>query len=41
MYATICDACAKECEMFKYEHCQQCAQECRTCADECRKMSGM
>lgn len=32
---------AKECGMFKDDHCQKCAQECRTCADECRRMSGM
>ncbi|MEQ8156012.1 MAG: four-helix bundle copper-binding protein [Clostridiaceae bacterium] len=41
MCATICDECAKECNMFRDDHCQKCAQECRTCADECRRMSGM
>jgi hypothetical protein len=39
--ATVCDACAQECAMFKDQHCQQCAKECRTCALECRKKSGM
>ncbi|GKU30656.1 hypothetical protein CFB3_27630 [Clostridium folliculivorans] len=34
MCATICDACAKECSIFKDEHCQK-------CADECRRMAGM
>ena len=38
--ATVCDACAQECEMFKDPHCTQCAQECRTCAQECRNMAG-
>ncbi|MPN09638.1 putative cysteine-rich protein YhjQ [bioreactor metagenome] len=41
MCATICDACAKECEMFKDDHCQKCAQECRACAEQCRMMAGM
>lgn len=39
--AKICDACAKECSMFKDEHCQKCADACRSCADECRNMAGM
>lgn len=39
--ATICDSCAKECEMVQEEYCQKCAQECTTCAEECNKMSGM
>jgi flagellar motor component MotA len=30
--ATICNKCAKECEMFKEEHCQQCAAECENMA---------
>lgn len=37
--ATVCDACAKECERHNMDHCKRCAQACRTCADECRKMS--
>ena len=37
--ATVCDACAQECNMFKDQHCKQCAQECRTCAQECREMT--
>lgn len=41
MCATICDACAKECDMFKDEHCQKCANECRACSNECRKMTDM
>ncbi|WP_411679404.1 four-helix bundle copper-binding protein [Clostridium thailandense] len=41
MCANICDACAKECSMFKDEHCEKCAEVCRTCADECRKMANM
>ena len=39
--ATVCDACAQECAMFKDPHCQACAQECRACAQECRNMVGM
>lgn len=35
--ATICDACAKECEMFKDTHCQECARIYRECAEECVK----
>lgn len=38
--ATICDDCAKECEMFKDDHCQECADVCRMCANECRMMAG-
>jgi hypothetical protein len=38
---TVCDACARACEMFKDQHCQLCAQECRACAQECRNMAGM
>jgi len=34
MCATVCDACAKEWDMFKDDHCQKCSQECRTCAEE-------
>lgn len=37
--AEICDACAKECEMFKDNHCVKCAEICRACAQECRKMA--
>ncbi|TCO74358.1 uncharacterized protein DUF326 [Marinisporobacter balticus] len=37
--ATICDACAKDCEMFQDAHCKKCAEICRRCADECRKMN--
>jgi hypothetical protein len=29
---------AKECEMFKEEHCQQCAAECKKCATEYENM---
>lgn len=32
--ATVCDACASECFMFKDTHCQECADECRKCANE-------
>ena len=39
--ATVCEKCAQECDMFKYQHCLDCAIECRNCADECRKMSNM
>ncbi|WP_312652550.1 four-helix bundle copper-binding protein [Aminipila sp.] len=31
---------AKECTMFKDDHCKKCADICRMCADECRKMDG-
>ncbi|OSB07428.1 four-helix bundle copper-binding protein, partial [Clostridium botulinum] len=31
----------QECEMFKDDHCQKCAQECHTCANECRNMANM
>jgi hypothetical protein len=37
--ATVCDDCAKECDMFTDQHCKQCAQVCRTCAQECRDMA--
>ncbi|SDQ95005.1 protein of unknown function [Virgibacillus subterraneus] len=36
--ATICDACAVECEKFKDNHCQECAKICRECAEACRNM---
>lgn len=33
--ATICDACAEECENhIAMEHCKECAEACRTCAKE-------
>lgn len=41
MCADVCDACAKECDMFTDDHCKKCADICRMCADECRKMSNM
>lgn len=38
--ALICEACAKDCEMFKDAHCQDCAKFCRECAKACREMAG-
>lgn len=38
--ATICDACAVDCEKFKDAHCQDCARICRECAQACRQMAG-
>lgn len=38
---TICDECAKECNMFSDPHCKQCATDCQTCANECRSMASM
>ncbi|QBP41255.1 four-helix bundle copper-binding protein [Paenisporosarcina antarctica] len=37
--ASICEACAVECEKFKDDHCQECAKICRSCAEICRKMA--
>ena len=37
--STICDDCAKECDMFDDDHCPKCAEECRKCANECNMMS--
>jgi hypothetical protein len=37
--ATVCEACARECRMFKDRHCQECAAECDTCVKECRNMA--
>jgi hypothetical protein len=39
LYADICEACARECERHRVDHCQKCAQTCRACADECRRMA--
>lgn len=36
--ATICNACASECEKHKHmEHCRECAEACRACAGETMK----
>lgn len=36
--ATICQACAKECEKHTHmEHCQKCAEACFECARVCRE----
>ncbi len=37
----VCEACTKECEMFKDAHCTECAQVCKICAGECNKTAGM
>jgi hypothetical protein len=39
--ATICDACAEECEKHAgyHAHCRACAEACRKCAETCRSMS--
>lgn len=37
--AAICDACARECGMFKDAHCQECAKICQECAQACRDMA--
>ena len=34
--ASVCDACAKECERHDHEHCASCAEMCRECARDCR-----
>ncbi|WP_252314234.1 four-helix bundle copper-binding protein [Sinobaca sp. H24] len=34
--ATICEACAAECEKHDDDHCQQCAKACFDCAEACR-----
>jgi hypothetical protein len=39
--ASICDACAQECAMFKDDHCTECAKVCEECATECKSMAGM
>jgi hypothetical protein len=36
--ATICEACAMECEMHEFDHCRECAAACKHCAVECRKL---
>ena len=37
--ATICRACADECESHaEMEHCEFCAEACRVCAEACEKM---
>lgn len=33
----VCEACARECEQHKHQHCQDCAQACRECAEACRQ----
>lgn len=40
--ATICRACADECEEHggQMEHCAVCAEACRECADACEAMAG-
>lgn len=40
--ATICRACAAECDQHadEHEHCRICAESCRTCADACERMAG-
>lgn len=37
--AKICEACGKECGMFKDDHCTKCSDICKTCATECKSMS--
>ena len=37
--ADICEACARECERHRVDHCQKYWQTCRACADECRRMA--
>jgi hypothetical protein len=37
--ATVCNACADECERHEADHCKKCAYQCRQCADECRNMA--
>ena len=37
--ASICAACAAECEKHRHDHCKQCAQNCRECAKECQAMA--
>ena len=37
--ASVCELCAKNCDMFRDDHCRLCAEECRACAKECREMS--
>lgn len=37
--ATICDACGKECGMFKDNHCSKCSDICKACAAECKSMA--
>lgn len=32
----LCDACATECGMHEYDHCQACAKACRECSDACK-----
>ena len=34
----ICEACARECERHRVDHCQKSAQTCRACTDECRRI---
>ncbi len=34
--ASVCDACAEECERHDHEHCASCAEMCRECARDCR-----
>ena len=37
--ATICEACAQECERnSEFDHCSLCARECHKCAEECRNL---
>ena len=34
--ASVCDACAEECERHDHEYCASCAEMCRECARDCR-----
>ena len=34
--ASVCDACADECERHDHDHCKLCAEMCRECARDCR-----
>jgi hypothetical protein len=38
--ATVCDACAAECERQSRDDLRQCAVACRACADACRRIAG-
>ncbi len=36
--ATVCRACAEECQRHDEDHCRECAQACVACAEECEQM---
>ena len=38
--ASLCTACADECETHDHDHCQACVSVLRTCAQSCSDMAG-